>query len=303
MVLRAAGFSSFWGKNDSSLLVNRNQWRWRENDRERERKRRRDSEKSEGERGRERGTPPTKLFRLGRLCGLFTNRTRFSNPGSPNLTSKQQGTLDGEIGREQAPKRNNKKLCVIFLACVHTKAPSPLPSSLPTTTTTSTPVCRIIWTIHFFAGGVTFPGRRKKAGAPPPLLQQLLLPPPPLPSTLLSHLCCSFFAFLFFQLPFTVARRWSQSLGLCCCSVCLSQSLRTQLDALRERGAALHYSIWKLWAVRQRQAVARCVQDREPCFSTGSPGITSKESWRKWREGRKRSRDWRRACSSTGESR
>uniref|UniRef100_A0A4W6CNJ2 LIM/homeobox protein Lhx9 n=1 Tax=Lates calcarifer TaxID=8187 RepID=A0A4W6CNJ2_LATCA len=65
------------------------------------------------------------------------------------------------------------------------------------------------------------------------------------------------------------------------------QSLRAHLDALRERGAALQYSIWKLWAARQRQAVARCVQDREPCFSTGSPGITSKGSWRRWREGRK----------------
>lgn len=221
----------------------------------------------------------------------------------PTWPPSNKEPLTAKSGESKHQKETTKNFVSFFLACVHTKAPSPLPSSLPTTTTTSTPVCRIIWTIHFFAGGVTFPGRRKKAGAPPPLLQQLLLPPPPLPSTLLSHLCCSFFAFLFFQLPFTVARRWSQSLGLCCCSVCLSQSLRTQLDALRERGAALHYSIWKLWAVRQRQAVARCVQDREPCFSTGSPGITSKESWRKWREGRKRSRDWRRACSSTGESR
>lgn len=43
--------------------------------------------------GRERGTPPTKLFRLGRLfAGRFTNRTRLSNPGSPNLTSEQRGT-------------------------------------------------------------------------------------------------------------------------------------------------------------------------------------------------------------------
>lgn len=42
---------------------------------------------------------------------LFTNRTRFSNPGSPNLTSKHRGAPDWETGRERererSPKRNN----------------------------------------------------------------------------------------------------------------------------------------------------------------------------------------------------
>lgn len=100
-----------------------------------------------------------------------------------------------------------------------------------------------------------------------------------------------------------------KSLGLCCLLLLLlllplpEPRSPPNLDALRERGAALRYGIWKLLAARQRQAVARCVQDREPCFSTGSPGITSKGSWRKWRDGRKASRAWPRVCSSTGESR
>lgn len=111
-------------------------------------------------------------------------------------------------------------------------------------------------------------------------------------------------AFLFFQLPFSLARSWSPSLGPSWCCVPLPQPQSPLGCAERPgRSAAPNYSIWKLWAARQRQTVARCVQDREPCFSTGSPGITFKGSWRKWREGRNRSRAWRRGCSSTGESR
>lgn len=86
---------------------------------------------------------------------LFTNRTRFSNPGSPNLTSKHRGAPDWETGREREreitkkKQQHTKKLCVIILASVHT--PSPPPSS--NSTTTSTPACRIIWTICcFFLG-------------------------------------------------------------------------------------------------------------------------------------------------------
>lgn len=133
---------------------------------------------------RERGTPPTKLFRLGRLCGLFTNRTRFSNPGSPNLTSKHQGTPDWEIGREKSPKRNNKNFVSLFLASVHTVAPPPL---LPPHhhyhfhTGLSHHLDYI-----FFSWRRDNHGKKEKAGAPPP--------PPPL---LLSHPCCSFFVFFF----------------------------------------------------------------------------------------------------------
>lgn len=104
--------------------MNRKQWRWRERESERHRGR--------GERERERGTPPTKLFRLGRLCGLFTNRTRFSNPGSPNLTSKHQGTPDWENREREITKKKQQKLCVIiFLASVHTVAPLPSPPPSP----------------------------------------------------------------------------------------------------------------------------------------------------------------------------
>lgn len=64
---------------------------------------------------------------------LFTNRTRFSNPGSPNLTSKHRGAPDWETGRERERERDHQKettthkktLCHYFGQCSHS-----LPSSL-----------------------------------------------------------------------------------------------------------------------------------------------------------------------------
>lgn len=287
-VLPVARIGSFWGKSDRSLLLNRNQWQWRERVSET------DAEWEERERVSEwEGELLLPNYSDWAGFALLTNRTRFSNPGSPNLTSKHQGTPDWETGRERerekSPKSNKKNFVSLFLASVHTVAP--LPSSLPTTTTTSTTgLSHHLDYIFFFLEKRHSREKRKKLvhhhhrhSCPTHVVVS---------SSFLSSSCLC-----------TLPRRWSESLGLCCCFVCLSQNLRAHLDALREWGAALQYSIWKLWAARQRQAVARCVQDREPCFSTGSPGITSKGSWRRWREGRKRSRVWRRACSSTGESR
>lgn len=124
------------------MLLNRNQRRCRERERW-------------GEGGREGGREELLLPNYSDWAGsaLFTNRTRFSNPGSPNLTSKHRGTPDWETGRARERERervtkkkqqHTKKLCVIILASVHT--PSPPPSS----NSTSTPACRIIWTICFF---------------------------------------------------------------------------------------------------------------------------------------------------------
>lgn len=256
---------------------------------EREWERPTQSERRENERERVRGELLLPNYSDWAGFALFTNRTRFSNPGSPNLTSKHQGTPDWDIGREKSPKRNKKKLCVIiFGECSHCSPPPLLPPHHHHHFHTG--LSRHLDYI-FFSGEETFTGTRKK------LVHHHHH------SSCPTHVVVSSFFFLSSSCLCSLPRRWSESLGLCCCFVCLSQSLRAHLDALRERGAALQYSIWKLWAARQRQAVARCVQDREPCFSTGSPGITSKGSWRRWREGRKRSRAWRRACSSTGESR
>lgn len=131
---------------------------------------------------------------------LFTNRTRFSNPGSPNLTSKHRGAPDWETGREREreitkkKQQHTKKLCVIILASVHT--PSPPPSS--NSTTTSTPACRIIWTICCFFWVFFLEERHSQEEG------ELLLP----------HSRCSFFVLSFF-FPLLLLRRWSESLGLC----------------------------------------------------------------------------------------
>lgn len=165
----------------------------------------------------------------------------------------------------------------------------PLPSSLP-----STPVCRIIWTILWFFFLVCFfffrEERRKERG------EKLVHRHPDCPT----HAVASS-AFSFLPVAFQPGEELISISGAV---LVLCASPRASEPTERPgRSEAPNYSIWKLWAARQRQTVARCVQDREPCFSTGSPGIISKGSWRKWKEGRKRSRAWRRGCSSTGESR
>lgn len=191
--------------------------------------------------------------------------------------------LTAKSGDEKSPKKKKKESTktlshYFFFPRVSTvKSPSLLPS----------PSRRFVasFGLYFF-----FFLRKdgKKRGAPPPRL---------------SHPCCRFFGFFFSSSCLSAWRGAdSPSLGPSWCW-CASPTASLGCAERPGRSAAPNYSIWKLWAARQRQTVARCVQDREPCFSTGSPGITFKGSWRKWREGRNRSRAWRRGCSSTGESR
>lgn len=73
-----------------------------------------------GERGREGGREELLLPNYSDWAGsaLFTNRTRFSNPGSPNLTSKHRGAPDWETGRERDHQKetttHKKTLCHYF---------------------------------------------------------------------------------------------------------------------------------------------------------------------------------------------
>lgn len=105
---------------------------------------------------------------------LFTNRTRFSNPGSPNLTSKHRGAPDWETGRERERERDHQKettthkktLCHYFGQCSHS-----LPSSLLKLhhhfhTGLSHHLDYMLFFLGFFPGGETFTGRRRAPPAP-----------------------------------------------------------------------------------------------------------------------------------------
>ena len=183
MVVLAAACSQhrgvFEGESDSSLLVNRKsvekeRGRERVCEGERERDREREGEcvcvrvcVCEREREGERGELLLPNYSDWAGSAPFTNRTRCWNPVSPNLTSKHRGAPDWENRenrererervrerereweRERERERNNNNCVSLFWESVHT-APPPLPSSLPTTNTTSTPLCRISWTIQSF---------------------------------------------------------------------------------------------------------------------------------------------------------
>lgn len=101
---------------------------------------------------------------------LFTNRTRFSNPGSPNLTSKHRGAPDWETGRErdhQKETTTHKKNFVSLFWPVFT-----LPPLLPPQTPPPLPHRPVasfglyVVFLGFFPGGETFTGRRRAPPAP-----------------------------------------------------------------------------------------------------------------------------------------
>lgn len=126
----------------------------------------------------------------------------------------------------------------------------PLPFSLPSTTTTSTPVCRITWTIYFFlekrysrTEGRKLVHHHHHSSCP-------------------THVVVSSF-FLASSCLCTLLRRRSESLGLCCCFVCLSQSLRAHLDALRARGRS---------AAVQYMEVVGCKTEAGSCTLRPGPG-------------------------------
>lgn len=224
VVLGAAGIGSFWGKSDSSLLVNRKQWWWREREREREWER---VEEMHGESGREReggreegregeGNSSYQIIQTGQaFCGRFTNRTRLwkSRQSQPDLRATRNPPTNPPLiffllrdrERENNRRKETKKqqpkektsLSYFLTTTYHHRPHLSLHPSLSPCTFPSLPprhfytavFGRIFWTIRWFffhPGGKIREGGGKKRGCN---------------STIASVLCTSFD--FFFPPPFS----------------------------------------------------------------------------------------------------
>lgn len=190
VVLPVARTGSFWGESDSSLLVNRNQWRERERERE--------------------GNSSYQIIQTGQA--LLSSQIGHGSQiqAVPIWPPSTKEPLTGNSGERNHQKETRTNFVSLFLASVHTAAPSPPPSPPPLPH-------RFVASFGlylFFSWRRDIHGKKEKPGAPPPLL-------------LLSHpCCCSFFVFLLFQLPLHSAEEviWIPGVVLFCVPLSEPQS-------------------------------------------------------------------------------